>query len=147
MKFKLNVVTDYKFIGVDDWAYRKVSSYGTTICYILTHKPIELLVDRSTKTLSDWIKLHCTISIVTRDRTNACSKTVNENLSAPQIADKWHLLRNVSDLIKTILDNNFPKGLYINKDIETAIIIGEISLVEGVTASENITSAARKELH
>jgi transposase len=65
---------------------RKGLTYGTLICDLKTHRPIELLKDRTTKTLADWLKDHKYIELVTRDIANAYSKAVDDTLpSAIQI--------------------------------------------------------------
>jgi transposase len=113
-KERLVIESDYNFIGIDDWAFRKGLTYGTLICDLKTHRPIELLKDRTTKTLADWLKDHKDIELVTRDRANAYSKAVDDALpSAIQIADKWHLLKNMGDTLNSILQSQYTKGITI----------------------------------
>ncbi|MCB2356707.1 transposase [Clostridium estertheticum] len=70
------VNSEYENIGVDDFAFHKGITYGTIVCDLDTHKPIDLLEDRTKNTLSDWFKNHIDIKIVTGDRSNAYSKTM-----------------------------------------------------------------------
>jgi Transposase. len=68
------------------------------MCDLDTHKPLEILKDRATKSLSQWLNNYSGVEIVTRDRANSYSKAVTEIATeAVQIADKWHLLRNMFD--------------------------------------------------
>ena len=111
-KEQIEVNTSYKYIGIDDWAFRKGLTYGTLICDLETHRPIDVLKDRTTKTLADWLENHRDIEIVTRDRANAYSKAVDDTLpSAVQIADKWHLLKNMSGGLNSILQSQYTKGV------------------------------------
>ena len=101
-------------IGVDDFAFHKGLTYGTIICDLDTHHPVDLLEDRTTNTLTNWLKKHENIEIVTRDRANAYSKAINDTLpSAIQIADKWHLLKNMTNTLSEILKSKYTAGVTI----------------------------------
>jgi len=106
--------SEYENVGVDDFAFHKGITYGTIICDLDTHKPIDLLEDRTESTLSEWLKDHTSIKIVTRDRSNAYSKAIKDILpSAIQIADKWHLLKNMSNNLSEILKSKYTAGVTI----------------------------------
>lgn len=110
----IEIKSNYKYIGIDDWAFRKGISYGTLICDLETHRPIEILKDRTTKTLADWLKNRKDIEFITRDRANSYSKAVYHLLpSAIQIADKWHLLKNIGDTLNSILQSQYTNGITI----------------------------------
>ena len=55
-------------IGVDDWAFRRGRSYGTILCDLERRCPVDLLPDRTSESLSAWLKDHPEITIVSRDR-------------------------------------------------------------------------------
>jgi len=87
-------------LGVDDWAYRKGVSYGTILIDMETSRPIELLVSRESVDLKEWLTKYPGVKIVTRDRASSYSSAINEVCpDTIQIADRFHLLMNLSDAL------------------------------------------------
>ncbi len=98
-------ITAPKIIGVDDWAFKKGCKYGTVIVDLETHRVIDLLPDREAKTLSDWLLEYPSIEIVSRDRSNTYAAAITEACpQAEQIADRWHILKNLSETVERFLD-------------------------------------------
>lgn len=114
-------------IGIDDWAYRKGLSYGTIIVNALDHRPVELLQSRSTDEIVEWLKKQDSIMHVTRDRASSYSKAISTGAPrAIQIADKFHIIKNLSDYITEevrkqykIIKSNFisQNKKYYNQDV------------------------------
>jgi len=70
-----------------------------------THRVIDLLPDREAKTLSAWLLEHPGIEIVSRDRSTTYAAAITEACpQAEQIADRWHLLKNLSETLERFLD-------------------------------------------
>jgi len=101
-------------IGVDDWAYKKGSTYGTIIVDGITHKPIDLLDGRDGKTLKEWLRKNQQVKIVTRDRASAYASAISEVLpDAMQIADRFHLHQNLLVAIKNVTAQEIPAKVKI----------------------------------
>lgn len=91
-----------KVLGVDDWAYRKGVSYGTILIDMETSRPIDLLPSRDGQVLKDWLITYNDVKIVSRDRASSYAAAIIEACpSAIQIADRFHLLMNLSDALDT----------------------------------------------
>jgi transposase len=95
-----------RVLGVDDWAFKKGKNYGTILVDQERQCPIDLLPDRTAETLEAWLKAHPGIEIITRDRSHDYIAGINAGApQAIQIADRWHLLRNLSDALHRMLEN------------------------------------------
>jgi transposase len=93
-----------RVVGIDDWAWRKGQRYGTILCDLEKGKVIDLLPDRSAESTANWLREHPGIEIVSRDRASLYAEAAAKALPrAVQIADRWHLLRNLSDALANVL--------------------------------------------
>lgn len=96
-----------RVLGVDDWAKCKGRTYGTILCDLERHCVIELLPDRDAQTFSTWLEAHPGIEVICRDRASAYTEAAR--LSAPtaqQVADRFHLLMNLSGAVKKVVERN-----------------------------------------
>ena len=102
-------------VGIDDFAFRKRSSYGTIIVDGETHKPIDILDGRDGETLRQWLKNNKHIKAVTRDRASAYAKVISEELpDAMQIADRFHLYQNLLEAVKNAISRSLPPVITIS---------------------------------
>ena len=97
--------TPVRILGVDDWAFRKGHTYGTILCDLERRRPVDLLPERSAESLRQWLLPHPEVEVITRDRGDDYIK--GATIGAPQavqVADRWHLLRNLSDAVRRLVD-------------------------------------------
>lgn len=93
-----------RVLGMDDWAWHKGHRYGTILCDLEAGKVVDLLPDRETETVVQWLSAHPGTEIVSRDRASAYAEAARKAApQAVQVADRWHLLHNLSEALKNAL--------------------------------------------
>src|SRR5215217_8664946 len=101
-----------RVLGVDDFAFKKGSTYGTILVDLERHKVVDLIPDRSQESLVGWFESHPgaeEVEVATRDR----SKIYREGLAkgapgATHVADRWHLLHNLTLALEEYLLQKRP---------------------------------------
>jgi transposase len=94
-----------KVLGIDEWAKRKGQSYGTILVDLEKHRAIDLLPEKSSELLATWLKEHPGVEVISRDRGTEYIKGATEGApGAIQVADRWHLLSNLKDTLKRMLE-------------------------------------------
>jgi transposase len=96
-----------RVLAVDDWAWRRGQNYGTILVDLERNRVTDLLPDRETGTLSAWLRRHEGIEFVARDRAGAYADAVRQGAPhAMQVADRWHLLRNLGEALQGGVDRH-----------------------------------------
>ena len=109
-----------RVIGIDDWAWRRGQRYGTLICDLERRCVIDLLPDREPATVEAWLRNHPEIEVVARDRNGGYGGAVARAMpGAVQVADRWHLLENVSAAFLSAVHKSMPA---IRKALGSAVI-------------------------
>ena len=94
-----------RFVGIDDWAWRKGQRYGTIVVDLERGDVIDLLPDRDAETVKKWLNEHPGVELVSRDRWSAYAQAAAEAApNAQQVADRWHLLKNLREAIERLFE-------------------------------------------
>jgi transposase len=96
-----------RVVGIDDWAWRKGQRYGTIVVDLERSDVIDLLPDRDAGTVAAWLKAHPGVEVIGRDRSAAYAQAATEGASqAEQVADRWHLLKNLREAVERVLERH-----------------------------------------
>src|SRR5262249_4946303 len=96
-----------RVVGIDDWAWRKGQRHGTLVVDLERSDVIDLLPDRDADTVAAWLKAHPEVEVVSRDRSAAYAQAATEGASqAGQVADRWHLLKNLREAVERVLERH-----------------------------------------
>ena len=124
-----------RVLGVDDWAWRKGSHYGTILCDLERGRRVDLLPDRKSETLAAWLKDHPSVEIVVRDRAGAYAEGARQGApQAIQVADRWHLLRNSGDALRGVLEHH-------HRHLDEAAQIAAAAVTAEPAANDNAPEA------
>lgn len=98
------VIEPPQVLGIDDWAWKKATRYGTILCDLERHRVIDLLPDRSADTVAAWLRSHPSVAIIARDRSDLYADGATRGApAAVQVADRFHLLKNLGDALERFL--------------------------------------------
>ena len=113
-----------RVVGIDDWAFRKRLRYGTLLVDLERRRPIDLLPDRRVETVIQWLAQHPDIEIVTRDRSQDYAQAITGGApQAIQVADRWHLLKNLTDALQKVLNSHARQLRQWGVDPQTTTLI------------------------
>ena len=79
--------------------------YGPILCDLEADTVVDLLPDRESATVADWLRDHPGTQIVSRDRASSYAEAARRAApGAVQIADRWHLMNSLSEALRTALE-------------------------------------------
>ena len=96
-------------VGIDEWAWHRGHRYGTLIVNLDTHRPLVLLPGREQRSLTAWFRKYPEIQVVSRDRGGIYAMAARDGApQAKQVADRWHLLKNIGDALERMMYWHMP---------------------------------------
>ena len=132
-----------RVLGVDDWAWKRGRAWGTLLVDLERRRPVDLLPDRTSEALAAWLRAHPGIEVVARDRSTEYARAITEAApEALQVADRWHLLHNLGQVLVRYLTSARArlKGLP-----GTAELPGEDEAPQRRSRAERAASEATRE--
>jgi transposase len=99
-----------RVLAVDDWAKRKGKTYGTILVDLEQHQVVDLLPDRTAESLANWLQAHPGVEVIARDRSTTYTDGARRGApEAIQVADRWHLLKNLVETVEGVLARHQPQ--------------------------------------
>ena len=101
-----------RVLEVDDFAFKKGSTYGTILVDLERHEVVDLLQERSQESLVAWLNNHSgtEVEVATCDRSNIYREGLAKGApGATQVADRWHLLHNLTLALEHYLLQKQPQ--------------------------------------
>jgi transposase len=116
-----HTISSPQVLSVDDFALRKRHTYGTILIDLEQGRPLALLPDREAETVAEWLQAYPGVEVIVRDRSEAYAEAAR--LGAPaacQVADRFHLLQNLADVLTDVFRAHAPQLARVNTQHLTA---------------------------
>ncbi len=113
-----------RYVGIDDGALRKGHTYGTILIDLERRRGIDILPGRDGEALKAWLAANPQGEVITRDRWPAYIEAATEAApQARQVADRFHLLRNVRKAVENILSGHAPRIRAAASDVDDRAVL------------------------
>ncbi len=97
---------DVRVVGVDDFGFKRDNGPATIMVDLKRHKIVDVLQGHSTELIARWLSQRPDVEVVARDRSNVCREGIDAGApEAKQVADRWHLLHNLTQVLENFLLN------------------------------------------
>jgi transposase len=88
-------------VGIDEWAWKKGSEYGTILVDLEQRRIADLLPERSVESSKNWFKKHREVKIISRDRGKIFRAAADAGApQAKQLVDRFHLQKNFAEALE-----------------------------------------------
>lgn len=92
---------EIRVVGIDDWSWRRATSYRTIMIDLERRAVVDVLDDRSVESATKWLRNHPSVEVVSRDRCGLSAQAVREGApQAQQVADRFYLIQNLRSAIE-----------------------------------------------
>lgn len=136
----------YTHVGIDDFAIRRGHTYGTCMIDHETHAVIDMIPTRDQEEVSAWLMTWKNLKLVTRDGSYIYRAAIQSaHPSCIQVADRFHLLKNVLDGAERTIRNMLPGKVRLSNNEAAADGTGTQTGTEPLTASEHQRQARAME--
>ena len=99
-----------RVLSVDDFAFRRGSRYGTILVDLESRELVDVLADRSADMFARWLQEHSGVAVVSRDRGGEYAEAARRAApSAVQVAERFHLLKNLRDVVSRVFRQSISK--------------------------------------
>lgn len=132
-----------RVIGLDEWAWRRGRRYGTMIVDLERNKVLDLLPDRDAGSVAGWLRRHPGIEVVARDRADIFAEGARAGApGAIHVADRWHLLRNLSVALQSVVAGHHAAIRATSRAIANED--AKVAFVEAAAVARPPTAAERR---
>jgi transposase len=137
-----------RILGVDDFAFRKGHNYGTILVDLERNQPIALLTDRKAETLAEWLTQHPGVEVLSRDRSKAYRSGMTQGApEAIQVADRFHLVKNLGETLEKVLSNYDAELKMIEQKHHQALASPEMVVVTAKSTATAKSQAQTQATH
>ncbi len=92
------------YLGIDDFAFRRGYRFGTILVNLESHRVVDLLPDRRAETAAQWMRQQPDLAVISRDRGREYASAAREGAPhAIQCADRFHLVKNLTEAVQVLL--------------------------------------------
>jgi transposase len=132
-----------RVIGLDEWAWRRGRRYGTMIVDLERNKVLDLLPDRDAGSVAGWLRRHPGVEVVARDRADIFAEGARAGApGAIHVADRWHLLRNLSVALQSVVAGHHAAIRATSRAIANED--AKVAFVEAAAVARPPTAAERR---